>query len=146
MIGGSSRRRIRPSPARKDSHHGVAPRPADLGPDRLSLRNDRADLDLSLRAYPRPGRDPRPGRPDGPGLPHLSSRAGPRQAIWRLGYSAAMLGKTGVDLFFVLSGFLITGILYDAKGSRRYWVNFYGRRALRIIPLYYGFAAVNLLI
>lgn len=69
---------------------------------------------------------------------HLANSVGVEFNYSNKVQALAGLGWMGVDLFFVLSGFLITGILYDSKRNPHFFKNFYARRALRIFPLYFS--------
>ncbi len=79
-------------------------------------------------------------------LLHFIGNVPPTNGVERAIAGVTNYGSYGVELFFVLSGFLITGILYDARNKPHYFRNFYMRRILRIFPLYYGVLALVFLV
>lgn len=80
-------------------------------------------------------------------LHHFGIPANFRQAFrWPIGEAFHRIldaGWAGVDLFFVISGFLITSILLASKNSPSYFRLFYLRRALRILPLHFGILTIG---
>jgi peptidoglycan/LPS O-acetylase OafA/YrhL len=75
-------------------------------------------------------------------LLHFVGNVPPTSAVERVIAGVTNYGSYGVELFFILSGFLITGILYDTRNKPHYFRNFFMRRVLRIFPLYYGVLAL----
>lgn len=65
--------------------------------------------------------------------------------LFHTNVAGAELGWAGVELFFVISGFLITRILLELRSNPRYLQIFYARRALRILPVYYFVILVSVL-
>ncbi len=77
---------------------------------------------------------------------HFLTRVDPNRGLKAILFKIGWAGWTGVDLFFVLSGYLITSILVQSKGTPHYFRDFYSRRVRRIFPLYYGVLVIVLLI
>ena len=93
--------------------------------------------DTAETPYEKPAEGANPHAPYYPALTGLRGIA--VLAVFFGHYAGFRPGWMGVDIFFVLSGFLITGILYDARNNRYRFRNFYIRRTLRIFPAYYAF-------
>lgn len=74
---------------------------------------------------------------------HFFQAFDPNSYFWQTIKKVSVFGQTGVTLFFVLSGFLITRILINTKETEGYFKNFYLRRTLRIFPLYYLFLILS---
>lgn len=72
-----------------------------------------------------------------PGIDGLRAFAVLGVLLYHLTAPYAGLGWSGVNLFFVISGFLITRILLETRDTENYFSSFYARRALRIFPIYY---------
>ena len=79
-------------------------------------------------------------------LLHFVGNMIPTNPVERAIVAVTNYGSYGVDLFFILSGFLITGILFDARSRPNYFRNFFMRRVLRIFPLYYGVLVLVLIV
>lgn len=73
---------------------------------------------------------------------HFCEGLGQLNRVENAFYGLLRVGWIGVDLFFVLSGFLIIGILVDTRDTPRRMFKFYARRTLRIFPLYYAVLVV----
>jgi peptidoglycan/LPS O-acetylase OafA/YrhL len=122
---------------------------------------DNSDMQAALSAQPTPSDTENPG-----GFAHIPSLDGVRGTAILLVLFCHLFSSNlntgsrffnflnalressyiGVNLFFVLSGFLISGVLFDTLNQPHFFKTFYARRALRIFPLYYGFLILLLLL